>query len=83
MLGPRGHRRAGWPRTRGLTWVSGATEKNPERSPAPSHLRIVHWGWGTEGDARTACGNSEWELGVYGLPRWHSWERTPLPVQET
>ena len=73
MLGTRGHRRAGRPRTRGLTRVSGATERSPEKRPAPSRLCIVHWGWGTEGDARTVCRNSKWELGVDGLPRWHSW----------
>ena len=73
MLGARGHRRAGRPRTRGLTRGLRSHREESREEASSLHLRIVRRGWGTECDARTLCRNSKWELGVDGLPRWHSW----------
>ena len=54
----------------------GLRSQREESREESSSLPPLHCplGLGNRSDARTACRNSHWELGVYGLPRWPSWE---------
>ena len=54
----------------------GLRSQREESREESSSLPPLHCplGLGNRSDARTACRNSQWELGVYGLPRWPSWE---------